>query len=111
MINLSLIYASFFSLLCPSTVQIIQVEGVCTHIVADCTYKSLRLYLRVLRGRKGKPKEAKGRKGREGKKEGKPSLCLGVKNQQGKEMEDLCYNFTILPFFLLKSINTLCYTL
>jgi len=41
MINLSLIYASFFSLLCPSTVKLIQVEGVCTHIVADCSDKLL----------------------------------------------------------------------
>ncbi|KEH16600.1 hypothetical protein MTR_0136s0020 [Medicago truncatula] len=40
---------------------------------------SLRLCLRVLRGRKGKAKEGKGRKGREGRKEGKPSPCLGVK--------------------------------
>jgi len=51
-----------------------------------------------LRERRGKAKEGKGRKGREGIKEGKPSPCLGVKNQQGKE-EGLCYNFTILPFF------------
>jgi len=63
-----------------------------------------------LRGRKGKAKEGKGRKGREGRKEGKPSSCFGVKNQQRKEMEGLCYNFTILPFFPLK-INSFCYTL
>jgi len=63
-----------------------------------------------LRGRKGKAKEGKGRKRREEGREGKPSPCLGVKNQQEKEMKDLCYNFTILPFFPLK-IKTLCYTL
>jgi len=31
----------FFSLLCPSTVQLIQVEGVCTNVVANCADKEV----------------------------------------------------------------------
>ncbi|AES71395.1 hypothetical protein MTR_3g073500 [Medicago truncatula] len=42
-------------------------------------FLKVRLCLRVLRRRKGKAKVGKGRKGREGRKEGKPSPCLGVK--------------------------------
>jgi hypothetical protein len=62
--------------------------------------------LGVLRGMKGNVKEGKGRRGREGRKEGNPFSCLGVEKPTRKEIEDLCDNFTILPFFLLKSIHS-----
>jgi len=53
-----------------------------------------------LRGRKGKAKEGKGRKGMEGKNEGKPSLCLGVK-ETNKERRWRAYVIILLfyPFF------------
>jgi hypothetical protein len=54
---------------------------------------------------KGNVKEGKGRKGREGKKEGNSSPCLGVEKPTRNEIEGLCDNFTILLFFLLKSIH------
>jgi hypothetical protein len=63
------------------------------------------LSLGVLRGRKGKIKEGKGRKGRERRKEGNYSPYLGVEKPTSKEIESLCDNFTILHFFLLKSIH------
>jgi len=64
-----------------------------------------------LRGRKGKTKEGKGRKGREWRKEGKPSLCFGVK-ETNKERRWRVYVIILLfyHFFSLK-INTLCYIL
>jgi len=42
------------------------------------------------------------RRGREGKGERRENLPFvwELKNQEGKEMEGLCDNFTILPFFL-----------
>jgi hypothetical protein len=61
--------------------------------------------LGVLRGRKINVKEGRGRKGREERKEGNSSPCLGVEKPTKKEIEDLCDNFTILRFFLLKSIH------
>jgi len=53
-----------------------------------------------LRGRKGKAKEGKGR---EGRKEGKPSPCLGVK-ETNKERRRMTYMIILLfyLFFLLK---------
>jgi hypothetical protein len=56
-------------------------------------------------GRKGKVKEGKGRKGRERRKEGNYSPYLGVEKPTSKEIESLCDNFTILLFFILKSIH------
>ena len=61
----------------------------------------------------GRGRKCLGEEGNGGKGERRESLSLvygSWRNQQGKEMEDLCDNFTILPFFSLK-INTLCYTL
>jgi len=52
---------------------------------------------RLRRGRKGK--------GRKGERREILPLVWELKNQQGKEMDDLCDNFTILPFFLLKSMH------
>ncbi|RHN54063.1 hypothetical protein MtrunA17_Chr5g0402591 [Medicago truncatula] len=43
--------------------------------------KSLRLCLRVLRGREGKAKEGKGRKGREGRKEENLPIVWELKSQ------------------------------
>jgi len=53
-----------------------------------------------LRGRKGKAKEGKGR---EGRKKGKPSPCLGVK-ETNKERRWRAYVIILLiyHFFLLK---------
>jgi len=53
----------------------------------------------------GKERLRRGREGKEGKGERRESLPLvwELKNQQGKEMEGLCDNFTI--FFLLKSVH------
>jgi hypothetical protein len=45
------------------------------------------------------------RKGREGKKEGNSSFYLGVEKSIKRKIKDLCDNFTILSFFLLKSIH------
>jgi hypothetical protein len=61
--------------------------------------------LGVLSGRKEKVKEGKERKGREERKEGNTFPCLGVEKPTRKEIEGLYDNFTILPFFLLKSIH------
>jgi hypothetical protein len=61
--------------------------------------------LGVLKGKKRKVKEGKGRKGREGRKEGNPSPCLRVEKSTRNEIDGLCDNFTILSFFLLKSIH------
>jgi len=63
----------------------------------------LRFCLRVLRERKGKAKEGRGRKGREGRKEGKPSPCLGVK-ETNKERRWRAY-VIILLFFRFFSYN------
>jgi len=70
------------------------------HILLIQTLDFLRLCLRVLRGRKGKAKEGKGR---EGRKKGKPSPCLGVK-ETNKERRWRAYviNLLIYHFFLLK---------
>ena len=55
-------------------------------------------------GGEGKERLRRGREGKGGKGERRENLPLvwELKNQQGKEMDGLCYNFTILPFFLLK---------
>jgi len=69
---------------------------------------TLKLCLRVFRGRKGKAKEENERKGREERKEGKPSPYLRVK-KTNKKRRWRTYLIILLFYLFSLKINTVLY--